>query len=65
MLKNVICHDDFLKYDTHVLGRLRVWSELAAMRYCMEGPVDSDSCDMRYTRLAMYVGKTAGNPRSL
>ena len=31
-IKNVICHDNF-KYDTDVLGRLRLWSELAAVRY--------------------------------
>ena len=48
-----ICHDNFLEYNVDVLRRLRVWSKLAAMRYCMEGPVDSDPCDMRYTCVAM------------
>ena len=45
-----------------VFGGLRMWSELAAMRYYMEGPVDSDPY---YTREASYMGRTAGNPRGL
>ena len=37
---------------SNALRMLFVMIELAAMRYCMEDPVDSDPCDMQYTRVA-------------